>query len=107
MGFVIVAVMSLLALPAPLIAPQKPGEPDFASLLVPMSGAHQFGTDQLGRDVLTRVIYGGRISFSVGLSARSAAASSPRCSVLQPAILLEAPTPSSCVSWLECSRSRD
>ncbi|MGD9894580.1 MAG: ABC transporter permease [Dehalococcoidia bacterium] len=67
-AFVIVAVMSLLALLAPLIAPYAPDEPDFNALLAPMSAAHPFGTDQLGRDVLTRVIYGTRISFIVGFA---------------------------------------
>jgi ABC-type dipeptide/oligopeptide/nickel transport system permease subunit len=67
-ALVIVVVMSLLALLAPLIAPYKPDEPDFASLLASPSAAHPFGTDQLGRDVLTRVIYGTRISFIVGFA---------------------------------------
>jgi peptide/nickel transport system permease protein len=67
-ALLIVVVMSLLALLAPLIAPYAPDEPDFTALLAPMSGAHPFGTDQLGRDVFTRVIYGTRISFIVGFA---------------------------------------
>lgn len=57
------------ALLAPWIAPRDPVAPVIEDVLRPPSAAHAFGTDELGRDVLSRVIYGSRISLEVGLVA--------------------------------------
>jgi len=67
-GMVLVAVFVVFALFAPWIAPQNPSNIDLPSRLQPPSGAHWFGTDELGRDILSRVIYGARISMLVGSS---------------------------------------
>jgi len=66
-GFAIVAILSLLSLAAPILCPIAPDIIDSNSLLMPPSSMHLFGTDQLGRDVFSRVIYGGRVSLSVGV----------------------------------------
>ena len=60
--------LSAFAIFAPLIAPQDPRNIDLPSRLQPPSAAHWFGTDELGRDILSRVIYGARISMLVGSS---------------------------------------
>jgi peptide/nickel transport system permease protein len=65
-GMALVAVFVVFALFAPWIAPQNPGNIDLPSRLQPPSVAHWFGTDELGRDILSRVIYGARISMLVG-----------------------------------------
>jgi peptide/nickel transport system permease protein len=65
-GMVFVAVFILFALFAPWIAPKDPALLDLPSRLQPPSGTHWFGTDELGRDILSRVIYGARISMLVG-----------------------------------------
>jgi peptide/nickel transport system permease protein len=65
-GMVLVAIFIIFALFAPWIAPQNPSNIDLPSRLQPPTGAHWFGTDELGRDILSRVIYGARISMLVG-----------------------------------------
>ena len=57
------------AVAATLVAPYDPYFQDYASVLEPPSPAHLMGTDDIGRDVLSRVIYGARVSVSVGLVA--------------------------------------
>ncbi len=66
-GAAMVFVFVLMALLAPLIAPQDPASIDLPARLTPPSAAHWFGTDELGRDILSRVIYGSRISMLVGV----------------------------------------
>jgi len=66
-GLLIVAAAALAALAAPLLAPFDPELPDFEAILASPSAAHPFGTDELGRDVLSRIIYGARASLFVGL----------------------------------------
>ncbi len=68
-GLVIVLLMVVLAVAAPLIARQDPLEQTLVQRLKPPSASHLFGTDNLGRDVFARVLYGGRISLRVGLIA--------------------------------------
>src|SRR5688572_7521125 len=58
----------LTALFAPVIAPFDPGFVNPADRLDPPSAAHWFGTDDLGRDVFSRVVYGARISLLVGVT---------------------------------------
>ncbi|HLY90371.1 MAG TPA: ABC transporter permease subunit [Acetobacteraceae bacterium] len=64
-GFVLLLII-LAAIAAPLIAPYDPSTPDYDNVLSPPTLAHLFGTDSYGRDILSRVIWGGRISLSVG-----------------------------------------
>ena len=59
----------LCAVAANVVAPYDPFFQDYASVLEPPSPAHLMGTDDIGRDVLSRIIYGSRISVSVGLVA--------------------------------------
>ncbi len=63
----VVAVYALAAVLAPLVAPYNPAAGDLAVRLAAPSPAHWFGTDALGRDVLSRVVYGARVSILVGV----------------------------------------
>ena len=74
-GAVIVLGMLLVALLAPVIAPYDPVRNAFDRMHVPPSTAHWFGTDQFGRDVLSRLVYGARTAMLVGLVASSIGAS--------------------------------
>ncbi|MEV4220670.1 ABC transporter permease [Nonomuraea sp. NPDC049725] len=67
-GAVLIVLVVLAALLAPWIAPYPADEVDPVNALLPPSGAHWFGTDQVGRDVLTRVLYGGRTSLSIAVA---------------------------------------
>jgi peptide/nickel transport system permease protein len=58
----------LLALFAPVIAPRNPAMVDLFHRLSPPGAGHWFGTDELGRDVLSRVVYGARLSLAVAVS---------------------------------------
>jgi peptide/nickel transport system permease protein len=65
-GFVLLVLIILLA---PLLAPVDPTEMDFEHILEQPSAAHPFGTDDLGRDILSRVLWGGRESLRVSVLA--------------------------------------
>jgi peptide/nickel transport system permease protein len=65
-GAVMVLVFLTCALFAPWIAPQDPARIDLPQRLMSPSPSHWFGTDELGRDILSRIIYGARISMLVG-----------------------------------------
>jgi peptide/nickel transport system permease protein len=65
-GGVVVGCLAVLALAAPFIAPWDPNRPDVKKILDPPSRAHLLGTDQLGRDVLSRMLFGARVSLAVG-----------------------------------------
>jgi peptide/nickel transport system permease protein len=67
-GIVLVVVFVILALFAPWIAPQDPAAIDLPARLDSVSRTHWLGTDELGRDILSRIIYGARISMLVGSS---------------------------------------
>ena len=58
--------LATLAILAPLIAPWDPNRPDIKKILDPPSKSHPLGTDQLGRDALSRMLYGARVSLAVG-----------------------------------------
>lgn len=74
-GLVLFAIFLLAGLLAPVIAPYSPYANDLANVMTPPSLQHWFGTDELGRDMLTRILYGARISLMEGvLSAAIAAA---------------------------------
>ena len=65
-GGVVVGVLILTAVLAPVLAPWDPHKPDTRKILTQPSRSHWLGTDQLGRDVLSRVLYGARVSLAVG-----------------------------------------
>ena len=66
-GFAIIIIMIILGVASPLIAPYDPFTQKIRNSLQGPSAAHLLGTDSLGRDVLSRIIYGSRASLSVGL----------------------------------------
>lgn len=66
-GGTFLSLFVVAVLLAPWLSPHSPTETRFDSLLRPPSFAHPFGTDELGRDVLARVLFGGRISLIVGI----------------------------------------
>jgi len=68
-GAVIVGALILTAVFAPVIAPYDPTAIDVYNALSPPSKAHLFGTDELGRDLLSRIIWGTRVSLKVGFVA--------------------------------------
>jgi ABC-type dipeptide/oligopeptide/nickel transport system permease subunit len=66
-GGVIVVIFIVVAIFAPLLAPSDPYKNDLANTLMPPCVEHWFGTDELGRDILSRIIYGARLSLLEGL----------------------------------------
>lgn len=66
-GVFIVVVTTLLTLAAPLLGFSNPNEASLTEALLPPSLAHPFGTDDVGRDIFTRVLYGGRLDLLFGL----------------------------------------
>ena len=66
-GGALVFAVALVALGADFIAPYDPLRNDFRARLQPPGAAHWFGTDHFGRDILSRVIFGGRLSLEIGL----------------------------------------
>ena len=66
-GVVIVAIIILAGVFAPVLTPYNPIVGDFKATLQPPSWEHPFGTDNLGRDLLARVLYGARIDLQIGL----------------------------------------
>lgn len=66
----VIIVLILIAIFAPLIAPYDPTYQDYAAVLAEPSMAHPFGTDEYGRDILSRIIYGSRVSISIGIVAQ-------------------------------------
>ncbi len=68
-GALVLLILGLTSLGAPIIAPYDPAEVDVTAIKKPPSSAHLLGTDYAGRDVLSRLIWGGRVSLSVGLVA--------------------------------------
>jgi len=68
-GLVLLIVLTLVALLAPWIAPHNPIAVDADNARLPPGAGHLFGTDELGRDVLSRVMWGGRISLPVAFVA--------------------------------------
>ena len=69
LGGGVLAVLALVAIAAPVIAPYDPETMEVLRVLGPPDWAHPFGSDVLGRDVLSRVIYGLRASLAVSVSA--------------------------------------
>jgi peptide/nickel transport system permease protein len=67
-GLAVMLVLLLAAVLAPWLAPQDPAAQRLPERLLPPSARHWMGTDELGRDVLSRTLYGARVSLSVGAS---------------------------------------
>src|SRR4051812_43308328 len=68
-GFGVVALLCLVAVAAPLLAPISPDAQDMANALRPPSAAHPFGTDEFGRDLLSRILFGGRVTLLASTAA--------------------------------------
>jgi peptide/nickel transport system permease protein len=68
-GLVVALAFVLMAIFAPLIAPYDPNATDFEAILQTPSWEHLLGTDELGRDILSRIIYGARASIQAGVFA--------------------------------------
>jgi len=67
-GLLLLVLFAAMALLAPWLAPANPASIDLMHRLAPPSAAHWFGTDELGRDILSRIIYGARLSLTVAVS---------------------------------------
>src|SRR5437868_8233060 len=67
-GLVLVLIFGLAGIFADWLAPYNPTSNDFAAMTEPPSLAHWLGTDQLGRDLLSRILFGARTAFVVGLT---------------------------------------
>jgi peptide/nickel transport system permease protein len=72
-ALVVVAALVIGAVAAPLVAPYPQNRFDYTHLFAPPSLAHPFGTDELGRDLLTRLLYGGRTSLAIAALATTLA----------------------------------
>ena len=68
-GMIVLAVMLIAAVFGPMFSPYSYEDTDFTAMLQGPSAEHWFGTDNLGRDVFVRVLYGARISLSIGFAA--------------------------------------
>ena len=65
-GTGVIGVLLLLGIFAPWLTPYDPFHQDYTATLVPPCWPHPFGTDQIGRDILTRVLYGIRVDMTIG-----------------------------------------
>src|SRR5205823_10466564 len=72
-GLLVVAVLGAASALAPWVSPYDPDKPQLQLQLGAPSLVHPMGTDDLGRDLLTRIMYGGRISLSIGILAMALA----------------------------------
>lgn len=68
-GLVIIVLLTALAILAPIISPYDPNQQNLIAALQPPSAEHPFGTDNLGRDIFSRLLHAGRISLLVGVLA--------------------------------------
>ncbi|MCZ7658919.1 MAG: ABC transporter permease [Xanthobacteraceae bacterium] len=66
-GLAVIALFVALALLAPLVSPYDPAAQSWSAVRKPPSAAHWFGTDEVGRDILARIIYGARASLLAGV----------------------------------------
>ncbi|MGI6636549.1 MAG: ABC transporter permease [Christensenellales bacterium] len=71
LGLIMFLILVFAAVFAPVISRYDPNKQDYLNLLATPSAEHWFGTDELGRDIFTRIVYGARISLTVGLIAVS------------------------------------
>lgn len=72
-GVLILAVFTFVAIAAPILTPYNPVTENLGSVFQSPSWAHPFGTDDLGRDMLSRIMYGGRYTLMIGVAAVSLA----------------------------------
>ena len=68
-GLGVVTLFALASLLAPWLTPYQPNKTNLTAMLEPPTLAHPMGTDELGRDLFTRILYGGRVSLAVGFLA--------------------------------------
>lgn len=68
-GFLIIVIFGIMAIAAPLVAPHSPTDVDSRAILEPSSREHLLGTDNIGRDTFSRLIYGARWSLGTALAA--------------------------------------
>ncbi|MBC7594944.1 MAG: ABC transporter permease [Kineosporiaceae bacterium] len=68
-GILILAIFTFMAIAAPLLTPYDPVAQDLSSVFQSPSWTHPFGTDDLGRDMLARIMYGGRYTLMIGVAA--------------------------------------
>ncbi len=68
-ALLVLVMLSLVSVAAPLLAPFDPLQPDFTALKAPPSRDHWMGTDDLGRDTFSRLLYGGRVSLMIAVLA--------------------------------------
>lgn len=73
-SLIFVGLLAFMAILAPFVAPADPNAVDLSSLRSPPSSEHLLGTDSAGRDVLSRIVYGARVSLTVGVAAAISAA---------------------------------
>jgi peptide/nickel transport system permease protein len=85
-GLVMITLFVGLALLAPLVVPYDPIATSWSLVRKPPTAAHWFGTDELGRDILSRVVYGARASLLAGLISVAIALASAFRSACSPAI---------------------
>jgi peptide/nickel transport system permease protein len=64
-GLILVATLVSTAMFAPVLAPFDPTAQDLTNRLLPPGGAHMFGTDELGRDIASRILFGARITLRI------------------------------------------
>lgn len=69
LGLIVIILLIIVSLSAHILTPYERDEIDLYNIEAPPSADHLLGTDELGRDVLTRVLYGGRVSLTVGILA--------------------------------------
>ncbi len=74
-GMILIIVITGLVILAPWVTPYEPNELDIPNRLQAPTLAHPMGTDELGRDVFTRILYGGRISLTIGIAAMAVSVS--------------------------------
>jgi ABC-type dipeptide/oligopeptide/nickel transport system permease subunit len=74
-GLIVITILIIAAIFAPLLAPYDPNKTDMENALLQPNREHLLGTDALGRDTLSRLIYGARVALLVGLIATAVAAS--------------------------------
>src|ERR1700712_493294 len=66
-GLLVLVLVGLMSAMAPLLATHDPGQQDLAGRLARPSALHWLGTDELGRDLYSRLVYGGGLTFGMGL----------------------------------------
>ncbi len=68
-GIAIILTLIMVIIWGPFLSPYRPEKTDLDAILIPPSPHHWLGTDELGRDLLTRLLYGGRVSLAIGILA--------------------------------------